>query len=869
VLPVYAVADGFLLKLPRPCSAPPAGIIRLRALADNLFVPAAADLVPLLLPDEAAALVRRRGLVLLPGDRVLEFAPDRPLPLAKLLGAGELRRRSWQPLPAERRLAERLMEISLDRPDETPEALLEPGGEGVGTETPRPEGSGLPAKALGKTALGLGKGLARLGQALHLGWLARAGAKLAAAGVSLAPRLTEKLLGRQEAALRELLRKFRAGNTEDALRHAVPLADKRPRGPAVPGGQLPTHNVFYSLGELLGGGAGPAGYWFSSYDVWQELSREYRKQAELATRQGDYRRAAFIYGKLLEDFRLAAGVLARGGLHHDAAVLYLAKLGDALAAAREFEAAGEIDRALELYRQRGEHTLAGDLLRRAGEYELALVEYRVVAAGLAESGRHYEAGELLRTRAERTDLALTFYEAGWARQPRDNPIPCGIRLAQIYANDGAMDPLLRLVGEADEILSGPGNEAPAAEFYNEVARLASRPALARVRDELRDRALMGLAAKLRQRARVEGKPAHLVSSLFGQAGAWPPVVVSDAQWAVKLAPRPPVPPAPVPARLPTIAIPARKPIVRAVCCGPYTEDIFLGFESGEVFSYRPASGEVVVVSVDKGPVMSLAKSSLGETVVVLRRLRPTEGCLSSLARVGNGYRVLERRIVALSGNTWLSPLVAGDEEPVVGFWDGVEFQLLQSQRLLPVSRLPLLERGYNPWAILLMPSFQWRPPATAVLVFDGDEVSYFQTGHQGAKVLGWGSGLTARKPLSNPLLTWLRKGPEGLEVAGIRKDGILGWADLRFDQGKLVEAFSLTARAPEAYRAATIFRAGQVAALTPTAVHCLRAGPEGLRVHSATTPAVTNALACFPFYSTKELIVVSGDGTITRVPFPG
>ena len=40
-------------------------------------------------------------------------------------------------------------------------------------------------------------------------------------------------------------------------------------------------------------------------------------------RAGDYRRAAFIYGKLLQDYRLAADVLARGGLYHDAAVIYL------------------------------------------------------------------------------------------------------------------------------------------------------------------------------------------------------------------------------------------------------------------------------------------------------------------------------------------------------------------------------------------------------------------------------------------------------------------------------------------------------------------------------------------------------------------
>src|SRR5439155_7378722 len=139
-------------------------------------------------------------------------------------------------------------------------------------------------------------------------------------------------------------------------------------------------------------------------ELQRELEREYRKQAEAATRRGDYRRAAFIYGKLLGDYRMAAAVLAQGGLHHDAAVIYLKRLEDHLSAAREFEAAGDVDRALELFRQRGDHVRAGDLLRRMGEEELALAEYREAASLLAQSQGHFQAGELLLTKAQRPDL---------------------------------------------------------------------------------------------------------------------------------------------------------------------------------------------------------------------------------------------------------------------------------------------------------------------------------------------------------------------------------------------------------------------------------------------------------------------------------
>jgi hypothetical protein len=333
------------------------------------------------------------------------------------------------------------------------------------------------------------------------------------------PRISESLLGRQEAALRELLRQFREGRLEEALRRALPLGEPGGRGGTIAdNANLPRHNLFFSLRELLGFGKGPGSLWLGGQDVRADLEAEYRKAAEDATRRGDYRRAAFIYGKLLRDYRLAAGVLARGGLHHDAAILYLEKLGDVPAAARSFEAAGEVDRALHLYRQRGEHALAGDLLRRAGEDELALEEYRLAAALLVARHDYLGAGELFLNRAGQLDLAEEYFAAGWAERAQGNPVACLLRLAPLVAHHPSTADLLELVGQADDFFAGPGWEAQAGQFYNELVRLAERAHLADLRDELRDRALLGLAGKLRQRA-AEGAPASLVSALLGQAEA--------------------------------------------------------------------------------------------------------------------------------------------------------------------------------------------------------------------------------------------------------------------------------------------------------------------------------------------------------------
>jgi hypothetical protein len=498
---IYPVADGFLLKLPRPTRASYPRTIRLRSLAGDLLIPVDAELIPSLHSDEAQGLVRDRGLIFLPGERVLTYAPNEPLPLSKLLTLGQSERQTWQSLPAPRQWAERIQQIRLDVPDLPAEEILEGGAGDIGTEDLRPEDSGLGSKILGQGSMIAGKGMMGLGKLLHSQKLTNWGAKLIRNALDLAPRLSEGLFGRQEAALRWLLREFREGNLQRALRRALPLLGSGERGRTVSGGfRLPFHNLLYSLRNILGIGDGVVGVWYGGADIQAELTLEYRKAAELAAASGDYRRAAFIYGKLLRDYRSAANVLLQGGLCHDAAILYLTKVGDHLAAARAFAAAGELDRAVELCRQAGEHLLAGDLLRRAGEEEAAVAEYQAAADELVSSHQDYlAAGELLLSRAARADLAGTYFATGWEMRPGKNDVPCATRLARLLAEKEAADELLGLVSEAEEYLVTPGNDVAAAQFFNEVARLAEQPTLAKVRDDLRDRSLLALAVKLLRR----------------------------------------------------------------------------------------------------------------------------------------------------------------------------------------------------------------------------------------------------------------------------------------------------------------------------------------------------------------------------------
>src|SRR4051794_6388542 len=65
--PVHAVPGAFLVKLEGAAPQVVPGVVRLRCLAPDLYLPVDAELEPALLEDEAAGLARGRGLVLLPG----------------------------------------------------------------------------------------------------------------------------------------------------------------------------------------------------------------------------------------------------------------------------------------------------------------------------------------------------------------------------------------------------------------------------------------------------------------------------------------------------------------------------------------------------------------------------------------------------------------------------------------------------------------------------------------------------------------------------------------------------------------------------------------------------------------------------------
>ena len=851
---VHRVADGLLVKLPRPTDAHLAGVIRLRALAADLLLPVDAELIPPLLPDEAAALVRERGLVFLPGGRVLEYHPDDAVVLGTIVQTGQVRREPWCALPEAPALADDITEIALDLPGTAPDDVLEEGGAGIANEDPQLPDAGLPSRAAGKAMFEMGKGFAWLGKYLKVPGMAGFGASLVAGAMWLFPRLPEQLLGKQEAMLRNLLEKFRTGDIDEALRRALPLGNEPGRGSApAQDANLPRHNLAYSLANLLGG-RGRASVWFGgSGNTYYELMQEYRKQADQAAARGDFRRAAFIYAKLLRDFRSAAVVLARGGLHRDAAILYEQAVNDPRAAAGEWEAAGEIDRALRHYLALGEHVLAGDLLRRAGEEERAVAEYQRAAAKLTETGhRYYEAGQLLETHARRPDLALAYYHRGWQARPNGNPVACALRVAGHHAAAGESAALLELTREADEQLPAWDIES-AALFYNALARHADRPALAAVNGELRDRARLGLARKAAQLRDRRG--ANVVAALFPAESPWPAPLVNDAAHAL----RPPTHRAAAGAA--QVLRRVRNSTVRAVYQMPVSKEVFLGLENGEVVCYRPGGSDAITVAQEKGPILSIGAYGADQYLALLTDIGGGRARLSMLSRAA-GFRMLTFQELTVGARPWLCTHVADQASNVIGVHWAEFFCLMRAPDLVPLQPLTRLAEEHV-LAVIMVNAVSGLPPKPVLFPLYPSRVEWFQESDTTKWLAPMPWTLGPSGALAHPIVHAAWNGGDPLEIAGIDLNGILRLSRIR--PGTTDAPTTISARPPvgEQFVAFARMHGDYLAGVTRKGVHWV-----GGAVRPPTPIRVGDPVAAFVLPAANELLIVEADCTLTRVPVP-
>ena len=873
---VFRVDGGFVV-IPASPAGPVAGAVGLRRLAGSLFVPRDADLRPTLRADEALALTRSQGLVLLPQLTVLAFDPESPLSEADFLTPPVNRRREWRPLPTPLRLPRELTVIQAVLPS-SPAAILEagePGGAAPVSADPnaavpegaRPPGAGVLKAMAARAQLALGRLMNLLGRNAGLAGLAGLGAGLAKAALEAVPRLTESILGKQEGALREILRQLERGNVEEALRRAPPaVADPdAPRGKLDGGTSLGVRNSSYSLSSLLGGDAAGVG-WLGGADVWGQLARHYRKLAEEAVRRGDVRRAAYIYGVLLRDVRSAANSLAGGGLHRDAAILHRDKLKDLPQAALEFEKAGDYDEALRLYLHLDQYEPAAELMRRLGDEERAVEFFRRAADTMVIAYRHLNAGDLIRDKVGDLAMAETYYAEGWGAAG-SGQMGCAERLIDLQSAGERWADLAVLIAAAETRFAPPHTEEASRLFELVLRQESSMPTS--FRDDVRDQARLCLAGHLRDLTAAK----NVVSQAFGSRAGWSASLVRDAHVAVRsaLAVRPQVATKPVNAILSRLVT---GPVTAAVAT-PSGSVIVAGFQ-GEIQRYVSPSGGVETVQgagayarAGEGVIIvALATAAEAEFVLDMTHLPETEYSLklhSFWKKAGGAYR-----FASCTGcepgadprNSYLEPALDGDVTPYARVSDVIHSRVYSVPALKCQSSQPLPNSG-------CATHFTVRN-GPAVWTWDAMFMNFTQRdkGLNLCHSMPWVPGSSHDSALAQPPVSWLTPEPGAIELAGVNPDGNVCWSRLSCEQRTLSGQHARHV-CVEGYAVCCLTAPMQLVAVSATGrVVRLRWGGNSSLTGSESVAQIGHpSRAVFAAYqpAVGEVVVVFADGWMARV----
>ncbi|MBP3954683.1 hypothetical protein J8F10_05220 [Gemmata sp. G18] len=877
---VFAVRGGFLLVPPAPDARAVPGAIRLRRSAGDLFVPVDANLLPALLPDEATSLTRTRGLIVTAGGTVLAFDVTAPLPITDWLKPRAVRRSEWRSFPERPDRPNTLMVI--ERPVPPMEAVIEilgagapdadplPGaGQGAksGTgkavpEAARPPASGsMLGRAVAGAGLAVGGVLAWLGKQLGAGGLARAGADLARRAIERVPRLSEKLFGEQEAALREVLRQLQSGDVEKGLQHA-PIAVADPDQPARVGtdAKLTRRDPRYSLRDLVGTGRGGAGaVWLGGADVWDELAREYRRLAAEASARGDHRRAAYLYGVLLRDLRGAANALLAGGLFRDAAVLFRDRLNDPRAAAEAFERAGIHDEALRLYDRMGLHENAAELLRRLGHEERAVARFLMAANRLKADGRFLAAGDLMRAKAHRRDPATEFYRLGWLASTTAESVTCGTRLLDEYSAADNRPGYEILVNEAGSALLDRPRDA--GRFFNHALRTSMDFLPEDARADLADRVRLMFAEHLRTHALL-GEAGTLADDLFRSEQVWAPPVNRDAMFAVRGRSAPPAPPeSPKPDH-------PREPDRRLIA-GPVTAVVAVRgtFDvvvagAGEIVCWRVSDGRVQSVATKSERVTALSASARGDVIYAVTNGADGKWRLRCFAADRGGtFRPTTQYTLPTGEST----------DPTIYLQSAATFRAGEHRIAVSTPVENLAFAG---------PYLQSDPTA----LFIGDElpVRLLARFADGGVWCWAGTGIWYRPDSDAPVclwkapaipgaeIDWLTPAPSVLEVVTVDRGGYLCWAEFDARDENQPRTRSSFAEHPTGVTVACLVAPSTIAAATNTnEIHWLRVAGNQLIVSASVTlsvPSCVVSLTARP--DSNEVIVIFADGGGCRVRRP-
>lgn len=219
-------------------------------------------------------------------------------------------------------------------------------------------------------------------------------------------------------------------NPEDALRYAIPIGDGTDRGPA--GGAGFELSQRWNNFGLFGNGSGGGGGSFVS-DKTNELAAEYNRIAQELIKKKDYRKAAFIYQKLLKQPLTAGNTLEQGEIYPEAAAVFLEYAKNKDRAAQCYEKGNMTMDAIGLYKDLNKHEKVGDLYVKINKRTDANVYYEKTADEYKGNNQFVKASLVYREKMLKPEAGQEILMTGW-RVNSDAENCMGIYFSNIQNN---------------------------------------------------------------------------------------------------------------------------------------------------------------------------------------------------------------------------------------------------------------------------------------------------------------------------------------------------------------------------------------------------------------------------------------------------
>ncbi len=229
----------------------------------------------------------------------------------------------------------------------------------------------------------------------------------------------EHLEKKRQDEIQRLLSMFEE-DSDEALQYAIPLdSSYLNRGKATPTASLTKRPLNFNLGKLGGGGAVDG---WDIGDHYSTLRTKYVAAAQAQVEKGDFKKVAYIYAHLLNDFQSAANVLAQGKYYREAAALYKDHLRNVGAAAECLENGGLTTEAIELYKELDKTEKVGDLYKLLEQEKQAEIYFEKTVKQYLKVNNHLEAARVLQDKKREDNRAKEILLEGWLR--KEQPENC-------------------------------------------------------------------------------------------------------------------------------------------------------------------------------------------------------------------------------------------------------------------------------------------------------------------------------------------------------------------------------------------------------------------------------------------------------------